>query len=147
MARRGAQSGAAVAQGSRNVAIGGDVTDSIIVTGDNATFHVLLGPESGALLERLRESLRPTKRLRPPPLDARPPPFADRLDRERETAALLEASAGPGPVNLYGEAGLGKTYVVATAANDPASRSLTGGVVYLFAKGKPLDDLVQALFE
>jgi hypothetical protein len=136
-----------LAQGTKAVAIGGDVKNSVIVTGDNATLNLLLGPESGALLEHVEKSRQPTRRLRPTPLEGAPPPFPDRVDRETEAAAVLAWGEPPRAVNLYGESGIGKSYVLASAANEPAARALRDGVVSLFAKSLPLQDVLQACFE
>jgi hypothetical protein len=136
--------GAAVAAGERSVAIGGDVVDSVIVTGDHATVELKVGSTAGALLALVRGRRKPKQRARPTPLDVRPPPFANRINRLRETAELLADDGAA--VSLCGEAGLGKTYVVATALQESAALP-RDGVVYLFAKGKPLDDLLQELFE
>ena len=139
--------GSAVASGTRSVAVAGDVVDSVIVTGDHARVELQLGPESGALLELLRKSQRPLKRLRPLPLADRPAPFADHVDRERETSQLLEQSDRAGSVNLHGPAGIGKTYVLHRAAQEPGAGSLPDGIAYLFAKNKTDGDLLQELFE
>src|SRR2546421_1802041 len=113
--------GSAVASGARSVAIAGDVVDSVIVTGDHARVELQLGPESGALLELLRKSQVPVKRLRPLPLDDRPAAFRDHVDREGETARLLEASGEAGSINVHGPAGVGKTDLLRRAAHEAAA--------------------------
>ena len=136
-----------LAQGKQSVAIGGTVKNSVIVTGNNVTLKLGLGPESGALIEHLEKSRQPTKQLRPMPLQGGPPPFPDRVDRETEAAAVLDWGDPPRAVSLYGESGIGKSYVLAVAANEPAAKSLRDGVVCLFAKSLPLQDVLQACFE
>jgi hypothetical protein len=136
----------AIARGDRAVAIAGDATGAVIVTGDNATLQLQLGSEPGALLELLPKAARPTKRLRPLPLQGALPPFPGRLDREVEIAAVLD-SGDARAVNVFGESGIGKTYVLGAAANEPGGRGLPDGVVYLFAKSRPLQDLLQECFE
>jgi Divergent InlB B-repeat domain len=133
-----------LAQGKQSIAIGGDVRDSVVVAGN---VNLMLGPEAGALLEHLEKSRQPTKQLRPMPLQGGPPPFPDRVDREAEAAAVLDWGEPPRAVNLYGESGIGKSYVLAVAANEPGARALHDGVVSLFAKSLPLQDMLQACFE
>ncbi len=137
---------AAVIAGERGVAVGGDVVDSVIITGDHATIELQLGSVDGALLQLLRRWQKPVKRARPSPLDRRPPPFPNHLDRDREAAALVEPDAEQ-VVNLHGETGIGKTYVLRYALASAQARSLRDGIVYLFAKDRPRADVLQALFE
>jgi hypothetical protein len=136
----------AIAHGDRAVAIAGDATGAVIVTGDNATVQLKVGSESGALLELLTKAKRPTKRLRAFPLQGAPPLFPGRLDRDVEIGAVLDSS-DTRSVNLFGESGIGKTYVLSAAANEPWARALPDGVVYLFAKARALEDLLQECFE
>src|SRR6266511_1694871 len=131
---------AAVIAGERGVAVGGDVGDSVISPGDHATIELQLGSVDGALLQLLRRWQKPVKRARPSPLDRRPPPFPNHLDRDREAAAEQV-------VNLHGETGIGKTYVLRYALASAQARSLRDGIVYLFAKDRPRADVLQALFE
>jgi Divergent InlB B-repeat domain len=136
---------AAIASGESAVAVGGDVVDSVIVTAPNSRVVVLrLGDPAGALLGFLRLRRTPKKKARRVPLVRRPARFADHVDREDESAALVAASR---PVNLYGAAGVGKTYVVADALSRDDALELPDGVIYAFAKAMPLDDVLQVLFE
>jgi hypothetical protein len=139
----GPQAGTAVTA-ERGVAIGGDVRDSVIVTGDNVRIKLGLGAPAGALLALLGYRRGPKKRARRTPIDRRPPPFSNHVDREREAAELLEAGR---VVNLYGPAGIGKTHVLAHALNLPRAGAKPDGVVYVFGKDHSRGDLLQALFE
>ena len=105
--------GTAIAK-ERAVAVGGDIVDSVIVTGDNVNIRLAVGSEHGALLERLARSQLPRKVSAPAPLSGGPPPFEDHLDRRAESEALVRAEGGS-PANIYGDAGVGKTYVLAAA--------------------------------
>src|SRR5215217_6931505 len=91
------------AEGARSVAVGRDVVNSVIVTGDNATIQLKLGP-FGALIGLLGLRRKPTRRARPTPLDNRPAAFPNHVDRGRELDALC---GGDRAVNVYGEAGIG----------------------------------------
>lgn len=133
------------AVGDRAVSVGGDVVGSLIVTGDNNNVSLVVGEREGALLEQLARANQPAKRLRPSPLRSVPPPFADTVDRDGETRAILDALAARSPVNVHGPRGIGKTHAILRALNidDPV---LHEGAVYLYAPG-PLDDVLQLLFE
>jgi hypothetical protein len=135
----------ASAVGERGVSVGGDVVGSVIVTGDNNYLSLVLGPEQGALLERLPRDYRLTKRLRAGPLRSVRPAFANTVNRDPEVAAILDGLALGQPVNLYGERGVGKTCLVLRAANGDLP-VLTSRVVYLNANG-PLEDISQQVFE
>lgn len=143
-------SGGAVAEGQGSVALAGDAVGSVIVTGTGNTVKLDLGGIDGDLLNLLlkRGPEAPTKRPRPTPVQVRPPPFADHLDREDETATVL-GRAGPGaPVNVYGEEGVGKTYLLTHAANQPGAQSgAPDGVVFLDGRDGQRQDLLQQLFD
>lgn len=134
----------AAAPGERAVAVAGPVVDSVIVTGDNADIRLGLGAPVGAVLALLGLRGRPRKKARRTPLARRPARFANHLDRISEGGAIV---GGPEPVNLYGSAGLGKTYVLADALNRAEAMALPDGVVYVYGRGKSRADLLQALFE
>ena len=146
MTRPGQEQAAAHAVGDRDVAVAGDIVDSVVVTGDNVNVELKLGPEQGALLERLARAQRPQKRQRPTPLRSVPKPYADSVDRDAEASAIIDAVRERRAVNVYGEPGVGKTYVLLHALHRGADKPLPDGAVYLFAHG-PLEDVVQGLFE
>jgi hypothetical protein len=133
-----------VVAGERGVAVAGDVRGSLIVTGDNNTFNLGLGPEAGALLEQLGGLQRPTVKRRRHPVLRRPPPFPSHLDRDTELERTLGAK-GPA-LNVYGKAGIGKTYLLSHVANH-ADRVAGDGIVYLSASEMETQDLVEELFE
>ena len=133
------------AEGDRSVAVS-QATNAVIATGDhNVILNV--GSDSGVLLELLRAAQSPSQRLRPVPIRSCPRAFDDRLDREAENAAVVERLNAGGSMNVYGAAGIGKTYIVRGAANDPSVRPGPEGVVFLNGKRLPLEDILQALFE
>lgn len=138
---------AAVAEGERSVALGGNAVGSVIVTGNNNTLRLDVGLASGDLLEVLRRSAAPVKRALATPLFARPAPFADHVDREREASSVLAAAETASPVNLYGDVGVGKTYVLSFAANQPAAEGMSDGVVFVDGEDAGREDLLQAVFD
>jgi hypothetical protein len=144
--RPGQEQAAAHAVRDRDVAVAGDIVDSVVVTGDNVSVELKLGPEQGALLERLARAQRPQKRQRPRPLRSVPKPYADIVDRDAEATAIVDAVRELRAVNVYGEPGVGKTYVLLQALQRGADKPLRDGAVYLFAHGQ-LEDVMQGLFE
>lgn len=134
----------AAAPGDRAVAVGGDVVDSVIVTGDNVRIEVAAGGVGGTLLHLLGWRRKVRKRARPTPLAVRPGPF-DGVDRDREAREL--AGGAVSPLSATGEALVGKTYVVRAGLQRPEAASLREGVVYLSGRGLALEDLLQALWE
>ena len=124
---------APTASGDRSVAVGGDIVGSVIVTGDNVSINVGAGGIGGTLLDLLGRR-RVEKRARPRPLDVRPAPFDDRLDREEEVAALVTGDAGR--LSVVGEALVGKTYVVRAALAEAAAHPSADGIVCLRGRGQ-----------
>jgi hypothetical protein len=138
------RSPAGVTAGERGVAVAGDVVGSLIVTGDNVSVALQVGPEDGAVLQQLGFGQRPGFRKRSP----LPPPgrFADHVDREAEAGELLAALAH-GAVNIHGEAGVGKTYVVRDVGSRAGGDAARDGIAYLFARGLSREDLLQQVFD
>jgi hypothetical protein len=137
---------AAATVGERGVSVAGDVTGSVIVTGDHNDIKLLLGSEHGALIERLSRSARPTKQLRPAPLGNLPDRPADSIDRDQDALAVATSGVAPAKaLNLHGEAAIGKTYVLLRAVEDPQS-PIAAEAVYVYAAGG-LDDVLQAVFD
>jgi PASTA domain len=133
------------ATGARAVEVGGDVRNSVIVTGDNVNLQVQLDGVDGALLHRLREVAGPV--ALPVPLDSRPRRYPEHVDRESEAGVVLAAAQEGGVVNVYGEPGIGKTHLLSHVSHDPAGGALPDGIVHVDALDAPLDDALQALFE
>jgi len=133
------------ATGARSLAVGGDIRNSVIVTGDNVNLQVRLEGVDGALLHRLSEVADPV--ALPVPLDSRPRRYPDHVDRASEAGTVLAATQQGGVVNVYGEPGIGKTHLLSHVAHDPAGGALPDGIVHVDALDAPLDDVLQALFE
>ncbi|HJS71033.1 MAG TPA: PASTA domain-containing protein [Gaiellaceae bacterium] len=133
------------ATGAGAVVVGGDVRNSVIVTGDNVNLQVKLDGVDGALLHRLREVANPV--ALPVPIDSRPRRYPDHVDRESEAGAVVVAAQQGGVINVYGEAGIGKTHVLSHVAHDPAGGAFPDGIAHVDALDAPLDDALQALFE
>ena len=127
-----------VSAGVRGIAIAGDVTNSVIVTGDHATVQVRVDGED-ALLARLLPA--PGRTPRPAPPRDFPARAAEHIDRAAEAARLQGDFVS---LELHGDADIGKTWVVRHALDGAAAPD---GIVYLFAKAKAYGDLLQELFD
>jgi hypothetical protein len=128
--------------GDRSVAVAGDIRDSIVVTGDH---NMLVVPEAlaGTLLQRLARA--PTITARGRPVAVLPPAYGDRIGRAAEIAALRRH---PGrSLSVVGEGLIGKTYVLSAAFDAATSVATPDGIVFLYGHGRPLMDLLQAVWE
>ena len=130
-----------VSVGERGVAIAGDVSNSVIVTGDGVTVQVRVDGDDALLTRRLPA---PSKSRRPTPLREFPERSPEHLDRAVEAARLRSVV---GSLELHGEADVGKTWVVRHALAGAAADGTPDGIVYVFASGKPYGDLLQELFD
>lgn len=135
----------AVAEGKGSVAIAAPVRGAMIVTGDNNTVEMRL-TGIGAVLAFAFRWNRPRRRPRRDRVHGPPPSFERHVDRQQQVAALLPVDGSPRVVNVYGEAGIGKTHVLVAALNREES-AMRHGAVYLDGRGQSADDLLHAVFD
>ncbi len=90
---------------------------------------------------------QPRLRSRPSPVLLRPRPFRRFLNRENELQTLSGALQRETPVDLYGEAGLGKTCLLRYLTHHPPEETFPDGIVYLSARHTAPSDLLQSLLE
>ncbi|MEU2604101.1 AAA family ATPase [Streptomyces albus] len=122
------------------VDIHGNATGPVIAGHHNVVVDAHHGSTVTLLMEGRRP--RPVRRDRVALLPGRRRPP---LGRERELAALADALAAGGPVQLWGPAGVGKSTLLRHAA-----RTLPpgpDGVLYLSAAHRETGDLAQEIFE
>ena len=91
-----------------------------------------------------RQQSRP--KARPVPIELRPRPFPAILDRNEESAAAIRALESLQSVELFGEAGIGKTVVLRHLAYTINSKLFQDGIIYREIRGVPPDDLLQLLW-
>ena len=103
--------------------------------------------DPGSALEEIALRNRPRIRARRRPVVARPPAFPRHIDRLEESARLLEGAAKERTLNVYGEAGIGKTYLLVAVANGDGWRKDAGSIVYVMARGMQVGDVLQRVFE
>lgn len=132
----------AQALGDRAVALANS-DHNVVVTGD-----LVLGTEKPGsdvlLLARALGELAPRCLRRARPLTRPPAPEDDRVDREGPIEELRRALAGGRCVSLFGDEGVGKSYVLRAAIEGTTAHD---GTVWIDGAERPADDVLQAVFE
>ena len=134
----------AIVEGERNVLVTAETNNTLIVTGDRNTVEMKLEGAGAALAFAFRWN-RPKPRKRGDRPSA-PACFELHVDRDAEVLVLAAADDPPRVVNVYGEAGIGKTHVLVEALNRRECE-MRDGTVYLDGRGRDADDLLHAVFE
>ena len=110
--------------------------------------HILqIGSVHGGVVYIAAPGQQPQPRPRSTPVLLRPRPFPDLLNRKEEIDAATSALQSATPVAFHGPAGIGKTVLLRHLAHRPEADRFPDGVVYLSARGRTWDDLLQSLFE
>jgi Tol biopolymer transport system component len=115
----------------------GDIIGSYNAIGHGAQVVVTVNPPGQ------KPSIEPW----PTPIHLGPYPFPGLLGREEEIHSAFAALQAGKPVEVYGEPGVGKTAFLRHLAYHPNAEMFPDGVVYLPARGQPLEDLQQFLYE
>jgi len=123
--------------------IQGDVGGQVAV----GNYILQIGSVHGGVVNVVAPGQQPRPRPRPTPVSLRPRPFPDLLDREAEVGTATTALRSASPVAFYGAAGLGKTALLRHLAHHRVTARFPDGVVYLSARGRSSDDLLQSLFD
>lgn len=129
-----------------NVSIGGNVTDSVMVFG-NDNYVVKIGDVNGGVVNIIKPSDKPKYSARSTPVTIKPRAFPALLDRENEFESIKRASQLSIPVSVWGQEGVGKTSFIRHLAHTLNSGNFISGMVYLNASGFGYEDLLQALFD
>ena len=123
--------------------IQGDVSGQVIVGNHN----VQVLAQHGALVNVIASEHIPQPRPRPTPvLTLRPRRFQGLLDRKEEIRSVISGLSN-GPVEIYGDPGMGKTSVLRHLAYHPEVERFRSGAVYRLARREPPADLLQFIFE
>jgi hypothetical protein len=116
----------------------GDVTGQVAI-GENI---LQIGPVYGGVVNVAKP---PARHPRPLPVSLRPRPFRDLLDREQE---VLAAAGEPiAALEFAAGEGTGKTALLRHLAHHEAADAFPDGVVYLSGRARPLDDILQSLYD
>ena len=129
-----------------NISIGGDVTDSVVVAGNN-NYVVKIGDVNGGVINIVKPSKKPKYSARPKPVTLKPRPFSSLLDREVESDAAKNAAQNSMPVSVWGKEGIGKTAFIRHLAYNVDEGKFPNGIIYLNVAGLGHEDLLQALFD
>ena len=129
-----------------NVSIGGNVTDSVVVCG-NDNYVIKIGDVNGGVVNIIKPSDKPKYSARPTPVTIKPRAFPSLLDRENEFESIKKASQLSIPVSVWGQEGVGKTSFIRHLTYTLDAGNFTSGVVFLDASGLGYEDLLQALFD
>jgi len=135
--------GGAAPQETIEAHVQGEISGQVAV----GKYILQIGSIHGGVVNIAAPEQHPQPRPRPTPVFLRPRPFPDLLDREEEVRAATRSFQSTTPVAFHGEAGLGKTALLRYLAHHPATVHFPDGVVFLSARGRPLEDLLQSLFE
>ena len=109
--------------------------------------HVLrIGPVHGGIVDAAASRQQPRPKARPVPIQLRPRPFPAILDRIEESTAAIRALESLESVELFGEAGIGKTVVLRHLAHTINSKLFQDGIIYREIRGVPPDDILQLLW-
>ena len=109
--------------------------------------HVLrIDSVHGGIVDVIATRQQPRPTARPVPIELRPRPFPAILDRNEESAAAIRALESLQSVELFGEAGIGKTVVLRHLAYTINSKLFQDGIIYREIRGVPPDDVLQLLW-
>ena len=109
--------------------------------------HVLrIGSVHGGIVDAAASRQQPRPKARPVPIQLRPRPFPAILDRIEESAAAIRALESLESVELFGEAGIGKSVVLRHLAHTINSKLFQDGIIYREVRGVPPDDILQLLW-
>jgi hypothetical protein len=109
--------------------------------------HVLrIGSVHGGIVDAAATRQQPRPKARPVPIQLRPRPFPAILDCIEEGAAAIRALESLQSVELFGEAGIGKTVVLRHLAHTINSKLFQDGIIYREIRGVPPDDILQLLW-
>ena len=119
------------------------------ITGQVAAgrFVLRIGEPSGTVVREASRTERVHIRPRPTPILVRPRLIRRLHDRRMEVAAALSALDAGLPVELSGEAGIGKTAILRHLAHHARATAFADGIAYVRARHQPLTDLLQLVFD
>ncbi|MBK9208628.1 MAG: hypothetical protein IPL71_10145 [Anaerolineales bacterium] len=129
-----------------NVSIGGNVTDSVMVFG-NDNYVVKIGDVNGGIVNIIKPSDKPKYSARIAPVTIKPRDFPSLIDREYEFEAIKKATQFSSPVSIWGQDGIGKTSFIRHLIHSLDSANFTSGTIYINTSGLGYEDLLQALFD
>ncbi len=136
---------AAASEGDVSINIGGNMSGQLIVGDNNQAFSYTYNVETGGVVN---VATPPTIRPRPIPIALKPRPFKHLLDRKTVLPLLKKTLLERLPVEVFAEAGFGKTSLMRHLAHDQSvTDAFSDGVVYLAVHRQMAEDLLQSLYD
>lgn len=126
----------------REVDFSGQFEHSQLVVGEHNTVHLY----EGTVVQQLAPNELPTPEARARPQLRLPKTRPEPLGRDADFRVAEEILAGGAPAEFYGPPGIGKSSVVGHMAS-ALGASWADGVIHNNIAGKPLEDVVQWLFD
>ncbi len=134
-----------IAEGDINISIGGNMSGQLIVGDNNQAFSYTYNVETGGVVN---VAAPPIVRPRATPVSLKPRPFRHLLDRKTVLPILQETLLKKLPVEVFADAGFGKTVLMRHLAHDQTVTSaFADGVVYLAVQRQMAADLLQSLYD
>jgi TIR domain len=110
------------------------------------TYVLRIGSVHGGIVNVVATGQQLRPKARPVPIQHRPRPFPAILDRTEESGAAIRALESLQSVELFGEAGIGKTVVLRHLAHTINSNLFQDGIIYREIRGDLPDDVLQVLW-
>ncbi|MGD1897053.1 MAG: choice-of-anchor D domain-containing protein [Phormidesmis sp.] len=131
--------------GDVSIDMGGDMSGSLVVGHGNQLHTYTYNVDHGGVLN---VAAPPTVRPRETPINLRPRPFPNLLDRHTVLLRVQDALVKSLPVEVHAEPGFGKTALMRHVAYRPEiATRFADGVVYLSAVRQLAADLLQSLYD
>ena len=129
-------------------------SESVSVHEGNVSGQIAIGNnilQIGGMHGGVVNVMAPGEKIQPKPrhtpVDLRPRPFPDLMNRDNEIKAAIATLQSNQPIEFHAAAGLGKTSLLRHLAHHPAASTLSGGIVYLSARRCSVNDLLQSLYD
>jgi hypothetical protein len=120
----------------------GDVSGQIAV----GTHILQIGSVHGGIVNVAAPGEQPRPKARSVPIQLRPRPFPGILDRTEESAAAIRALDTGQSVEVFGQAGIGKTVLLRHVAHTIDSKHFREGIIYRETHDDPPGDVLQMLW-
>ncbi|HSF79845.1 MAG TPA: NB-ARC domain-containing protein, partial [Anaerolineales bacterium] len=122
--------------------ISGQVSGQVAV----GNYNLQIGSVHGGVVNINMVESRPRLKPRQTPVRILPRSFEGLLDRVEVVGTASSVLPASQPVELYGEAGAGKTSLLRYLSHHSLTAAFPDGVIYLLGRGQASADLLQSIF-